>query len=55
MNSALILRLATGENRPIKSAASVMLLEESCLVRKLTAYYVQHPLFAVFRMSANAL
>jgi predicted HTH transcriptional regulator len=48
MDTALTLRLAAEKNRPIKSAEAVILLEQSGLVRKLTADYVEHTLFAVF-------
>ena len=50
MDSALALRLSVEQNRTLENASIVALLDSSSLVKKLTSDYLEHPLFAVFRI-----
>ncbi|MDR0696671.1 MAG: hypothetical protein LBF68_03895 [Christensenellaceae bacterium] len=50
MDSALRLRLAFEQNISLNDMAIEEHLESSELVKKLTADYMEHPLFAVFRI-----
>lgn len=50
MDSALVLRIACEKNEYLKTDEILNLLSQSRLVGKLTADFVEHPLFAVFRI-----
>ncbi|SBV96723.1 conserved hypothetical protein [uncultured Eubacteriales bacterium] len=50
MDTALILRIASEKNQHFASNEIASLLSQSALVGKLTADFVGHPLFAVFRI-----
>ncbi len=50
MDSALVLRIASEKNEYLKTDEILNLLSQSRLVGKLTADFVEHPLFAVFRI-----
>ncbi|TCL56834.1 hypothetical protein EDD76_1105 [Kineothrix alysoides] len=50
MDSALVLRIASEKNEYLKTEEILSLLSQSKLVGKLTADFVEHPLFAAFRI-----
>ncbi len=50
MDSALVLRIASEKNEHLEINEISSLLSQSRLVGKLTADFVEHPLFAVFRI-----
>lgn len=50
MDTALMLRIASEKNQHLENNEISSLLSQSVLVRKLTTDFVDHPLFAVFRV-----
>ena len=50
MDTALMLRIASEKSQHLENNEISSLLSESALVRKLTTDFVDHPLFAVFRI-----
>ena len=50
MDTALMLRIASEKNQYLENTEISSLLSESVLVEKLTTDFVDHPLFAVFRI-----